>query len=294
MITDSKQITEHFHSTEFRCQHCNNIYIQEELVNKLEKLFKKLNASKCIISSGYRCRDYDIQIGGFAGKHSQGLASDCVYYDENGEIIPSKIVVCVAWDMKLFNGLANINDNFVHLDNRKGSTYYGDEAKGNSSYWRNPYTYYGVTSEMVNKYTHSEDDNVNVFYRVRTQKHGWLPEVKNLEDYAGYEDSPITDVAIRVDKGSVWYQVHNKGGEWLPKVTGYDINESSNGYAGDGKVIDAIRVYYNTPDDIRPFKKAKYKVNNYPYQYDNETSNNQDGFAGEKGVNVTKFQIVIE
>ena len=34
MITDNRQITEHFHSSEFRCQHCGNIYIQEELVKK--------------------------------------------------------------------------------------------------------------------------------------------------------------------------------------------------------------------------------------------------------------------
>ena len=53
---------------------------------------------------------------------------------------------------------------------------------------------------------------VNVYYRVRTQKHGWLSEVKNLEDYAGYENSPITDVAIRVDKGNVKYRVHIRCG----------------------------------------------------------------------------------
>ena len=39
---------------------------------------------------------------------------------------------------------------------------------------------------------------------------------------------------------------------------------------------------------------AKYKVNDYPYQYDNETTNGQDGYAGVFGVDVTKFQITIE
>ena len=152
---------------------------------------------------------------------------------------------------------------------------------------------------VKNKLGNEEEDIVpsnvvNVYYRVKTKKYGWLPEVKNLEDYAGWKNSPITDVAIRVDKGSIWYQVHVKGGKWLPKVTGYNINDYNNGYAGNGKIIDAIRVYYNTPDSIRPYKKAKYKVNNYPYQYDNETTNGQDGYAGVYGVNVTKFQIIIE
>lgn len=136
-------------------------------------------------------------------------------------------------------------------------------------------------------------NQVNVYYRVKTQKHGWLSEVKNLNDYAGWENSPITGVAIKVDKGSVWYQVHVKGGGWLGKVTGYNINDYINGWAGNNKPIDAIRVYYNTPSNIRPYKKAKYRVNNYSWQYDNETKNGQDGYAGVYGVNATKFQIEI-
>lgn len=138
------------------------------------------------------------------------------------------------------------------------------------------------------------DKKVNVYYRVKTKKHGWLPEVKNLEDYAGWQDSPITDVAIRVDKGSIWYQVHIKGGKWLPKVTGYNIKDSANGYAGNGKPIDAIRIYYNTPSDIRPYKKVKYRVNNLPWMYDNEPDSSGDTFAGVLGKNVTKLEIIIE
>lgn len=138
------------------------------------------------------------------------------------------------------------------------------------------------------------DTKVNVYYRVKTQKNGWLSEVKNLDDYAGWENSSITGVAIRVDKGSVWYQVHVKGGKWLGKITGYNINDYINGWAGNNKPIDAIRVYYNTPSNIRPYKKAKYRVNGLPWQYDNETKNGQDSYAGILGKNITKFQITIE
>lgn len=138
------------------------------------------------------------------------------------------------------------------------------------------------------------DKEVNVYYKVKTQKHGWLPEVVNLTDYAGWEDSPITDVAVRVDRGSVWYQVHVKGGDWLPSVTGYDTNDFDNGYAGNGKPIDAIRIYYNTPDDIRPYKKAKYRVNDLPWMYDNEPDASGDTFAGVIGRDVVKLEITIE
>lgn len=136
---------------------------------------------------------------------------------------------------------------------------------------------------------------VNVYYKAKTEKHGWLPEVKNLEDYAGYEDSPIIGLAMKVDKGTIKYRVHIKGGNWLPYVTGYNVNDFNNGFAGDGKnIIDAVEVYYFTPNDIRPYKKAKYKVNDYSWQYDNEKTNGQDGYAGEFGVSVTKVQVSIE
>lgn len=152
-----------------------------------------------------------------------------------------------------------------------------------------------VENKLNGTQNQTTDNEVNVYYRVKTKKHGWLPEVKNLEDYAGWENSPITGVAIRVDKGSIKYRVHIKGKGWLPYVTGYNINDIINGFGGDGKnVIDAIEVYYYTPNDIRPYKKAKYKVNNYPWQYDNEKTNGQDGYGGVIGVDATKFQICIE
>lgn len=138
----------------------------------------------------------------------------------------------------------------------------------------------------------STNKKVNVFYRVRTKKHGWLPEVENLEDYAGWQDSPITDVAIRVDSGSIKYRVHVKGAGWLGWITGCNIKDAINGYAGNGKEIDAIQVYYYTPDPIRPYKRAKYKTN-YGWQYDTETSGGQDGYAGVFEKNVTKLYIEI-
>lgn len=136
-------------------------------------------------------------------------------------------------------------------------------------------------------------------YRVKTAQDGWLPEVVNLADYAGIPGHAITDVAIGVDKGSLWYQVHVKGGGWLPAVTGYNINDYNNGYAGNGKVIDAVRVYYNTPADYAAqygYQKAQYRVsplngNYWPWQYDNETGGGQDGYAGAFGYAMDKFQL---
>ncbi len=135
---------------------------------------------------------------------------------------------------------------------------------------------------------------INAYYRVRTQAHGWLPEGKNNDDFAGFQGSPITDVAIRVDKGSVKYRVHVLGEGWLPYVTGCDINDYQNGFAGEGKVIDAIEIYFFTPDDIRPCQKAMYSANGYAWQYDNEKGNGQDGYAGLLGVPITELRLCVK
>ena len=140
---------------------------------------------------------------------------------------------------------------------------------------------------------------INFKYRVKTAQDGWLPEVVNLADYAGIPGHAITDIAIGVDRGSLRYQVHVKGGSWLPAVTGYDINDYNNGYAGNGKVIDAVRVYYNTPADYAAqygYQKAQYRVSPlngsyWPWQYDNETGGGQDGYAGAFGYALDKFQL---
>lgn len=139
----------------------------------------------------------------------------------------------------------------------------------------------------------------DVFYRVRTKAHGWLSEVKNLEDYAGWKESPVTDVAVKVSAGAVKYRVHVKGGSWLPYVTGYDVNDSKNGYAGNGKPIDAVEIYYYTPEGVKPAKKAKYRVaptgrDYYSWQLDNEKVNGQDGYAGLFGREIGKLQVAVE
>lgn len=141
------------------------------------------------------------------------------------------------------------------------------------------------------------DKKVNVYYRVKTKKHGWLPEVKNLEDYAGLDKNTIIGFMVRVDAGKIWYQAHIKGEDWLPRVTGYDINDFENGWAGDNRPIDCVRIYYYTPQDIiktSGYKKAKYRVNDLPWVYDTEKCSNGDDFAGNMGENAYKLEITIE
>ena len=154
-----------------------------------------------------------------------------------------------------------------------------------------------LNRESSNKGNGSSSSKVNVTYKVRTNGR-WLPEVKNLEDYAGNIGQKITDIAIKVDKGSIKYRVHTNG-KWLPYVTGYNTSDYNNGYAGNGTPIDCIEVYYYTPNNIRPYQQAYYRVSPvnkgyYSWQKDNSTADGMDGYAGAPGVAIDRLQIQIK
>ena len=120
------------------------------------------------------------------------------------------------------------------------------------------------------------------------------PSVKNLADYAGVRGKAITDVAIMCNVGKVEYRVHVLGGKWLPYVTGFNWADLVNGYAGNGKPIDAIEAIYLAPDGSS--QKAQYRVSPvnkgyYSWQYNNETGGGQDGYAGSFGKKIDRFQL---
>lgn len=158
-----------------------------------------------------------------------------------------------------------------------------------------------VTSSATNTSTASVGGDAGVVftYAVQLTDGTILPEVNNLEDFAGIIGKRIANVAIKVNKGKIKYQVHVLGGGWLPYVTGYNWKDYDNGYAGNGQAIDAIRVYYETPADIVSkygYQKAQYRtspVNSgyYDWQFDDETCNDQDGYAGCFGVAIDRFQL---
>ena len=121
-----------------------------------------------------------------------------------------------------------------------------------------------------------------------------------MADFAGVVGHSITDIAIAVDVGALWYQAHTIDGEWLPPVTGYNINDFENGYAGNGTPIDVVCVYYITPEEyVKKFgyyQKAQYRVSPvgkayYDWQYDNEKTDGQDGYAGMFGKTIDRFQL---
>ena len=135
---------------------------------------------------------------------------------------------------------------------------------------------------------------VNFTYAVRVEGGTIYPFVRNLQDFAGVQGRKITDIAIKCDVGSVSYRVHVLGRGWLPFVSGCNWNDGNNGYAGIGKVIDAVQVIYHPP--VGSWQKAQYRISPvkrgyYSWQYNDETTGGQDGYAGSFGVPMDRFQL---
>ena len=106
-------------------------------------------------------------------------------------------------------------------------------ARGGHLHWelRNPKDERINPTPYLNKDLPNSDKIVNVYYRVKTKENGWLDEVVNMNDYAGLDKNAIIGFMVKVDKGTVWYQAHVKNVGWLPRVTGYNINDFKNGWA---------------------------------------------------------------
>lgn len=149
---DRTQLSTHFNVQEFKCKCGENhdILIENDLIDKLEMLFDKLDCSKIIVNSGYRCSTHDKNVGGNGiGQHTKGRAADIVCYDQNGDIITSKKVCCIAQDIG-FKGIANITDNYTstHVDVRTNGYWYGDEVYGTGNITDDFYDYFNVGDVM--------------------------------------------------------------------------------------------------------------------------------------------------
>lgn len=146
---DRTQLSPHFRSSEFQCKcgKAHDTLISDELVSKLEALYAKLNCSKIIVTSGYRCVTHDKNVGGSGtGQHTKGTAADICCYGQDGKPISSKVVCCTAQDLG-FGGIANITSEYIytHVDVRTGYRWLGDETVNNNTVTDDFYKYFDIS-----------------------------------------------------------------------------------------------------------------------------------------------------
>lgn len=130
------KMSEHFDENEFVCKcGCKGLKLKGSLVERLEKLYRKMNASKIIVNSGYRCPEHSVSVGGYANDaHTMGIAADVTVYKQDGTPYNVETVAFYA-NLLSFGGIGLMNGNSIHLDVRDEGCYvnnfwHGDERTG--------------------------------------------------------------------------------------------------------------------------------------------------------------------
>lgn len=150
----------------------------------------------------------------------------------------------------------------------------------------------GPVPEIIPKPIEPIKKNVIFTYAVRISGGKILPEVENDNDYAGKIGNKITDIAIKVNVGSIKYRVHVKGGKWLKFVSGYNWNDPKNGYAGNKKPIDLIQIIYNGDNNSPKYRVSPLNKKYYAWQLGNKVGKGYDGYAGALGKVIDRIQII--
>lgn len=150
---DTSKLSEHLRVSEFKCKCGKNhdILIDSDLVDLLEKVRSKLNASACNIYSGYRCPTHDKNIKGSGkGPHTLGYAVDCYFLDQNRKRIPSSKVCLALEDLGHKCGIgyrcggSTDSTGNTHIDT-KPRKWYGDESKSmTATCCTSYYDYFGI------------------------------------------------------------------------------------------------------------------------------------------------------
>lgn len=125
-------LSEHFDKSEFRCQcGCGGENPSKLLITMLESLFKRMDAKAIVVSSGYRCPNYSVSVGGYRNDaHTQNIAADiCVKKKSGGTY--SSFEVAEAAEREGFGGIGIIDNAYVHVDTRGKENYVNSHWFGN-------------------------------------------------------------------------------------------------------------------------------------------------------------------
>ena len=125
----NENLTENFKVKEFRSRDgADEILIDEKLVTLLQKMRDKFGVIN--ISSAYRTKSYNKKVGGVSNsQHLYGLAADVTIKDN------SKLTEAAQYAERIgFSGIGldNKYQMFLHLDTRKGKSFFRYNSNGST------------------------------------------------------------------------------------------------------------------------------------------------------------------
>lgn len=160
------------------------------------------------------------------------------------------------------------------------------------------YNKHGEIAAEVNKRLTGEEtkptsptnEKISVIYQVwEDVGNQWLPEVKDLEDYAGLYGRDVCCVYARLTKGNIFYKVHYKGGKWLPEV------KNREDYAGlYNKPIDGLMMRTDTGKTIKYAVHLRRTNRWLPFVSGYDADDFDNGYAGIIGQEIDGIKIYIE
>lgn len=165
MSDGDRKLSSHFMLHEFQSKNgCDEVLVDEALVDMLERIYEHFNCSQAIINDGFRepgeyCRSIS---GSDADAHAYGMAADVVFFDSEGDVISGKHICCYAQDIGC-QGIGYMG-NATHLDTRgnggyKNTHWWGDETTGaNVSDW---HSYFGIAAVQPNESNDTKNEDVN-------------------------------------------------------------------------------------------------------------------------------------
>ena len=169
-------------------------------------------------------------------------------------------------------GAYSIKENAI-AECKKHSGYNVYDSNGNCVYSNGG----SQPSQPESKPVPPQTRKLDVFYKVFTAEDGWLPEVKNLTDYAGKFGHAIRGLMIRLSSGDVDYKVST-----LRSNSYYPVVRNHSDYAGDLKNnIDKVQILNN---------KLKYRVRLLSGRWLPWVIGNSD-FAGLEGYSIDAIEI---
>lgn len=160
------------------------------------------------------------------------------------------------------------------------------------------YNKHGEIAAEVNKRLTGKETNpttpttekISVIYQVwEDVGNQWLPEVKDLTDYAGLYGRDVCAVYARLTKGNIFYKVHYKGGKWFPEV------KNREDYAGlYNKPIDGLMMRTDTGKTIKYAVHLRRENRWLPFVSGYDADDFDNGYAGIIGQEIDGIKIYIE
>ena len=200
---------------------------------------------------------------------SQGKYGDIVLFDWNGDGVADHIGLIIK---------KNSDGSYTTVE---GNTANGNFANGG---WvlkmtRYQYQIIGIIRpkyDTEGSISASASDRIitkpDIYYQVYTKKSGWLPTVKNLEDFAGEDGQPIQGVRAFVDGDTLAVQTHQLSDGNIDKLTVF---------AGNHTIRYRVRTVGST-------NYLDFMENN------KDTGGSSDTFAGESGKPIDRVQMIVK